>query len=57
MGSGKSAVGKALASLMDLPFVDADKEIEKRESTTIREIFENRGEPVFRRIERRFINS
>ncbi len=55
MGSGKSAVGKALASLMDLPFVDADEEIERRESTTIREIFENRGESVFRRIESRVL--
>ncbi|MEN3334960.1 MAG: shikimate kinase [Blastocatellia bacterium] len=55
MGAGKTTVGQALAEAMGWQFVDLDPLIEQREGLTIREIFEMRGEPEFRRIEREAI--
>lgn len=52
MGSGKSTIGRLLAGELGWHFVDLDDEIEAAESTTIIEIFETRGEPEFRRLER-----
>ncbi len=46
--SGKSTLGRQLASKLNLPFLDLDIEIEKREERTIPEIFNVRGEEVFR---------
>jgi shikimate kinase len=51
MGSGKSAVGKSLARLLDLPFYDSDHEIERRCGADIPLIFEREGEAGFRRRE------
>src|SRR5579863_2447101 len=51
MGSGKSTVGRALADELGWHFVDLDDEIERREGATISSIFDERGEPAFRRIE------
>lgn len=55
MGSGKSSVGKRLAASLNLPFVDADTQIEKAANMTIAEIFETQGEAVFRSGEARVI--
>lgn len=55
MGAGKSSVGKRLAQALDLPFRDADEEIEKAAGLTISEIFALRGEAEFREGERRVI--
>ncbi len=55
MGAGKSSVGKRLAQALDLPFRDADEEIEKAAGRSISEIFAERGEPEFREGERRVI--
>jgi len=55
MGVGKSTVGKRLAARLDLPFVDADHEIEDAADLTIAEIFERFGEAHFRDGERRVI--
>ncbi len=55
MGAGKSAIGKRLAAMLDLPFADADQEIEKAAGKTINEIFEDNGEAYFRDGERRVI--
>ncbi|HKP11071.1 MAG TPA: shikimate kinase [Blastocatellia bacterium] len=55
MGAGKTTVGQALADVMGWRFVDLDRVIEAREGQTVREIFETRGEPEFRRIEREAI--
>lgn len=56
MGSGKSTVGRRLATRLRLPFVDADHEIEQRHGgMTIAEIFANHGESYFRDGEARVI--
>ena len=52
MGSGKTAVGRHLARLLDYPFHDSDHEIEQRTGADIPLIFEREGEPGFRRRER-----
>jgi shikimate kinase len=53
MGSGKTRVGTELARLLDIGFVDADREIEESAGMTIPEIFERFGEPEFRKGERK----
>ena len=55
MGCGKSAIGKRLATILDLRFVDADDEIEKAAGMSINEIFAQLGEGHFRDGERRVI--
>ncbi|MCY4394921.1 MAG: shikimate kinase [Rhodospirillaceae bacterium] len=55
MGVGKSAVGRRLAKRFDLPFIDADAEIEAAAGSTIEEFFEQHGEAAFRAGERRVI--
>lgn len=55
MGVGKSTIGRKLASLLHLPFVDADEEIEKAARMSVSEIFEHYGEENFRDVERRVI--
>jgi shikimate kinase len=55
MGVGKSTVGKRLAARLDLPFVDADHEIEAAADLSVTEIFERFGEAQFRDGERRVI--
>lgn len=48
MGAGKTAVGTALARLLDVPFLDSDEEIVRAAQQSIAEIFERDGEPFFR---------
>jgi shikimate kinase len=48
MGSGKSAVGRQLATRLGLAFVDSDAEIESRTGVDIAYIFEREGEAGFR---------
>jgi len=55
MGVGKSSIGKRLAGALELPFRDADAEIEQAAGRTIAEIFAERGEAEFRDGERRVI--
>ena len=50
-GSGKTVVGRLLAGELKRPHVDTDLLIEDREGRTIADIFEQDGEPHFRRIE------
>jgi len=55
MGCGKSSIGRRLAAALDLPFVDADEEIERAAVKTIPEIFADHGESYFRDGERKVI--
>jgi shikimate kinase len=55
MGSGKSSIGRRLAAALDLPFSDADTEIEHAAGMTVAEIFATHGEPYFRDGEERVI--
>lgn len=48
MGSGKTAVGKALAQRLGAPFLDSDGAIEEAAQASIPEIFARDGEPFFR---------
>ena len=53
MGVGKSTVGKKLAKKLKLKFIDIDQIIEKKEKRTIKEIFEDKSEDYFRKIEKK----
>ncbi|HEY3222570.1 MAG TPA: shikimate kinase, partial [Pseudolabrys sp.] len=55
MGAGKSSIGRRLAQRLDIPFVDADAEIEVAAGMSIEDIFATRGEPEFRSGEARVI--
>ena len=55
MGAGKTSVGRRLAEKLDIPFIDADHEIELAAGKSIAEIFADHGEPYFREGERRVI--
>ena len=56
MGAGKTNIGMRMASLIGLPFVDTDLEVEKAAGCTISEIFKTFGEKQFREGERRVIS-
>ncbi len=57
MGSGKSSVGRELASLLQKPFIDLDDYIEKQTGLTITEIFEHQGETSFRQLEQQALKT
>jgi shikimate kinase len=54
-GCGKSAIGRRLAGRLEMPFVDADDEIELAAGKAITDIFKDHGEPYFRDGERKVI--
>jgi len=56
MGAGKTSVGRHLAELIKLDFVDSDTEIEARTGVDIAYIFEKEGEEGFRRREKKIID-
>lgn len=53
MGTGKTSVGKELARKAKRQFVDLDELIELKEKLAIRDIFTKKGEPYFRKIEKK----
>ncbi len=55
MGAGKSTVGRKVATMLGLPFKDADNEIESAARMTVPELFDAYGEAEFRDLERRVI--
>ncbi|MBU62124.1 MAG: shikimate kinase [Opitutae bacterium] len=57
MGTGKSTVGRRVAEKLGFRFIDVDKAIEKEEGLSITELFAQRGEEAFRKLERNFIES
>lgn len=52
MGTGKTVVGRRVAEKLGREFLELDEIIEKKEGISIREIFEKKGEPYFRKLER-----
>jgi shikimate kinase len=55
MGSGKSQLGKKLAALLGIGFIDLDLMISQQEQKTVPEIFRQAGEEEFRRLERVYL--
>lgn len=55
MGTGKTTIGKELALKKKWHFLDLDNLIELREGKTISDIFADKGEPYFRRLEKRVL--
>lgn len=51
MGSGKSSVGRELAKVLHMDFIDMDQWIEQKENLTVSEIFSQKGELFFRELE------
>jgi len=57
MGSGKTTIGQALASQMEIPFVDLDDLIVAHAGHSIPEIFEIKGEDTFREMEKNVLHT
>ena len=55
MGSGKSTIGKKLSEVLMYNFIDLDDYITKRESLSIQDIFETKGEIYFRKKETEYL--
>lgn len=56
MGSGKSAIAKKLSKSINMAVLDLDEIIEKNQKKSISELFSERGEVAFRKIEHQTLN-
>lgn len=56
MGAGKSTIGRHLAGILGMPFIDTDQEIEERSGADIPWIFDVEGEDGFRKRETRVLS-
>ncbi|NNG41268.1 AAA family ATPase [Flexivirga sp. ID2601S] len=50
-GAGKTTVGELVAAALGVPFTDTDRMVEDEQQTTISDLFVERGEAEFRRLE------
>ena len=57
MGAGKTTVGRLLADELGWAFSDIDEDIEAEQRMKIAQIFHDRGEPEFRRIENELLHN
>ena len=59
MGAGKSSVARVIRNILDEDFelIDSDSQIEKNTDTSIHQIFEQKGEFFFRKLEEQFLNN
>lgn len=57
MGAGKSTVGRLLARELGWEFRDVDEEVEEESGLSVAELFSRRGEPAFRELEERALES
>lgn len=57
MGSGKTTLGRELSDLLKMEFIDLDEVIERKEGTTISELFQSKGEEYFRDKESFYLKS
>ena len=57
MGSGKTTIASELSNILNLPYLDTDKEIQKKTNYTINEIFKKFDEIYFRKIEKEIFTS
>ena len=57
MGCGKTTIARELSNTLRLPYLDTDKEIQKKTNYTINEIFKNFDEIYFRKIEKEILTS
>jgi len=55
MGTGKTTVGKKVAEKLNMKFIDTDSVIEREEGMSISDIFSQKGEKEFRKIESRIV--
>jgi XRE family aerobic/anaerobic benzoate catabolism transcriptional regulator len=55
-GGGKSTLGHLLAAKLKVPFIELDREIERRSGASLSEIFDMFGQETFRRAEREALN-
>ena len=54
-GSGKTTMGRKLSTLLHLPFLDLDEEIENGFGKSVPDLFREHGEEVFRKLEHKFL--
>lgn len=55
MASGKSTVGRVISGESGMPLVDTDVLVEREAGMPVKDIFDSRGEPAFREMERKVI--